>query len=189
MYLKTHLLTKRFNMKINLYAGPGTGKSTVQSLLYGLLKTNHYSVEMVREYAKDLVYNGINLKNSDLETQLIIFAEQLNREKLLEKAGIDVIITDSPLLLNAFYAKDQFFVNMALNNTNDNDLHIWLERNKDEYFEKDGRCHSEKESKEIDVKLQEFLLNNNIKLIHISGESIDKAQKIKDLLDKEDKHE
>ena len=41
---------------INLYGGPGCGKSTVSSGLFYKMKSEGYCVEYVSEYAKDLTY-------------------------------------------------------------------------------------------------------------------------------------
>jgi hypothetical protein len=175
--------------KINLFAGPGSGKSTVQGILYGLLKRDHFSVEMVREYAKDLVYDGVDLKNSDLSTQVIIFAEQLQRELILKKGGIDIAIADSPLLLNAFYSNAPFLMDLSIANSTADDINIWLHRYDEEHFESDGRCHNEKESKTIDKELQKFLKVANVKLIFLKGTSEEKATKIKEILEKGIKNE
>lgn len=42
---------------VNLYAGPGTGKSTTAALAFGELKTLGVNCEYVQEYAKDRVWD------------------------------------------------------------------------------------------------------------------------------------
>lgn len=44
---------------INIFGGPGVGKSTVAAGLFYRLKCLHYSVELVEEFAKYLVYQGM----------------------------------------------------------------------------------------------------------------------------------
>ena len=41
---------------INLFGGPGCGKSTIAALLFGKLKQNGINCEMALEYAKDKVW-------------------------------------------------------------------------------------------------------------------------------------
>lgn len=41
---------------VNLFGGPGCGKSTTMARLFADLKTRGLNVEMVSEFAKDLVY-------------------------------------------------------------------------------------------------------------------------------------
>jgi ATP:corrinoid adenosyltransferase len=43
---------------INLWAGPGAGKSTTASGLFYLMKTADMQVELVTEYAKDMTWEG-----------------------------------------------------------------------------------------------------------------------------------
>ena len=38
---------------INLYGGPGTGKSTTAAALFALIKREGYNVELVTEFAID----------------------------------------------------------------------------------------------------------------------------------------
>ena len=58
---------------INLWGAPGSGKSTTAAGLFFLMKINKYKVELVTEYAKDLVWNG---HEAMFGNQISIFAEQ-----------------------------------------------------------------------------------------------------------------
>lgn len=85
---------------INLFAGPGAGKSTTAADLFALMKMRGESVELVTEYAKDLVW-GENFKS--LENQLYILAKQDARlNRLVGK--VEYIVTDSPILLGLLYS-------------------------------------------------------------------------------------
>lgn len=89
---------------VNLFAGPGAGKSTTAAGLFHRMKVDGHSVELVTEFAKDLTYS------KDFETlsnQLVVLGEQFNRMyRLVGK--VDWIITDSPLLLCPMYASGPF---------------------------------------------------------------------------------
>ena len=41
---------------VNLYGAPGAGKSTGSAYIFGQLKMNNISVELVREFVKDKIY-------------------------------------------------------------------------------------------------------------------------------------
>jgi len=43
---------------INLFGGPGCGKSTAAAGLFHLMKSNHMSVELVNEFAKEIVWEN-----------------------------------------------------------------------------------------------------------------------------------
>lgn len=87
---------------INLFGGPGSGKSTTAAGLFYHMKLNHMNVELVTEYAKELVYaNCVAFLNSNQEW---VFAKQNFRQFIL-KNQVDFAITDSPLLLSLIYPK------------------------------------------------------------------------------------
>lgn len=163
--------------KINFYGGPGSGKSTVAALLYSELKVHGYRTELVREFAKDLVYQGLDLRQSDENLQLIIFANQLERELLLRK-NVDFIISDSPLFLNAFYANNEFITSLAKKNDHSKDLHIWIDRDPNEKFESSGRSHTENQSLKIDNAMKEFLVKCGINLLVVKGTAKEKSSHI-----------
>lgn len=86
---------------VNLYGGPGTGKSTTAAALFALLKQRGHNAELVQEFAKEWAWEGRPIRAVD---QFRLFGEQSAREaRLWGKA--DVVVTDSPLLLGAFFAR------------------------------------------------------------------------------------
>ena len=86
-------------MRINLYAGPGAGKTSLAEGISSKLKIAGYSVELVQEYIKDWAYQKIVPTGFD---QVYVFAKQLHKEDLLLRYR-DHIVTDSPLLLQCCY--------------------------------------------------------------------------------------
>lgn len=162
-------------MKINLFGGPGIGKSTVSAILFAELKIAGINVETVHEYAKELVYEGHDLREATKEFQTKIFKEQLRRELLfLNKA--EVLISDSPLLLNAYYHGDPKIIEIALRHSTPKDLNVFLSRSV-EKFEGRGRSHNHIESVAIDQKMIDFL-SKHCNLTKVDGTSKEKADKI-----------
>lgn len=144
---------------INLFGGPGSGKSTTAAGLFYNMKLNHQSVDLVTEYAKELVWEG--RLQAMLDKQEDIFVEQHSRIRRL-RDNVDYAITDSPLLLSYVYPKmnqeqkgvsewpalSQFCdLVVAINDTYEN-INIFLERPSS--FEASGREHSLAESQAID---------------------------------------
>ena len=77
---------------VNLFAGPGSGKSTTAAGVFYHLKRKNINCELVREYAKELVWEKSFEK---LKDQGHVTLEQQHRVNIL-KPYVDVIVTDSP---------------------------------------------------------------------------------------------
>ena len=88
---------------INLFGGPGAGKSTTAAGLFYEMKKMRLEVELVTEYAKDMVWEG---RHNILEDQIYIFAKQQRRISRLRDHRIDWVITDSPIALGLVYLRD-----------------------------------------------------------------------------------
>lgn len=88
---------------INFWGGPGTGKSTAAMRLFGELKRRGYSAEFIPEYAKYVAYRQTY---NEFKDQLSIFAKQYNHELVVENAGVNFIICESPSAMVMSYIKD-----------------------------------------------------------------------------------
>ncbi len=89
------------SLRINFYGGPGVGKSALAAKVYAeLSRAGVVLVELVREFVKPWAYEGRKLDRFD---QVYTFAQQLWAEHRLFKAGIQVVVTDSPPLLQCVY--------------------------------------------------------------------------------------
>lgn len=153
---------------INLFGGPGIGKSTVAAGLLYNLKSMGKSTELVSEYAKDVTYEG---SHALLENQLHIFAEQCRRQyRLVDK--VDFIVTDSPLILSNVYLdwyqnkeKTSFKLKPDyLDQMKDFFYATWTQfenrsflLTRDVQYDKLGRNETEEEAKKIDGNIKELL--------------------------------
>ena len=87
---------------INLYGGPGSGKSTCAAYIFSQLKMHGINAELVTEFAKDKVWEN----NTEVfKNQAYLFGKQSYRISRC-KCKLDVIVTDSPLPLCIFYNND-----------------------------------------------------------------------------------
>lgn len=88
---------------INLWGGPGAGKSTTAAGLFYEMKKRRLEVELVTEYAKDMVWEG---RHNILDDQIYIFAKQQRRIARLRDHSVDWVITDSPVALGLVYLRE-----------------------------------------------------------------------------------
>ena len=142
---------------INIFGGPGSGKSTTAAAVFAELKRNGKNAELSVEYAKSRVYEE---HFSIFEDQVFIFAQQLRQYHRCE-GKIDYMVNDSPLLLSAVYARwhgnrykslEPLVVEAA---NSYNNINIMLRRSV-EYTE-DGRNQTEEEAQQLDELVQQVL--------------------------------
>ena len=155
---------------INIFGGPGAGKSTTAAGLFHLMKLKKINVELVTEYAKDLTWDD---RTGTLEDQIYVFAKQHNRLHRL-KGKVDYVVTDSPLIGGLMYAPadlpDSFQTLVQDIWFTFENYNYSLIRVKD--YTGVGRNHSHEEAVEIDKGLVELLTDLNIKTTHVCGDSM-----------------
>lgn len=150
---------------VNFFGGPSCGKSTIAAGVFYQLKRKMYNVELVTEFAKDLVWEK---RKSALDCQPYVFGKQLHKiERLINQT--DVIVTDSPILLSVVYNKKypESFTNSVVEIFNSmNNLSYFIDRNENKY-DSVGREQTIEEAVEIDSKIKNFLNYKNIKYQNI----------------------
>lgn len=159
-------MSNKNTIVVNLFAGAGAGKSTVMAETFAKLKWNEVDVEMATEFIKEAIWEK---RPKIPSNQALIFGEQYYRiSRLLGE--VDVVITDSPILLSRFYNSDLsvnfdnhvFDVFNSLNNVN-----YFIERKKK--YNPNGRFQSENEAKALDVVMMEMLDNLSIPYKVVEG--------------------
>ena len=153
---------------INLFGGPGCGKSTGAAYVFSILKMLGINAELVTEFAKDKTWEK-NMKA--LDCQPYVFGKQVYRMDRC-KDDVEVIVTDSPLILSITYNKDEdiepSFTETVIKKFNEYDnLNFVLQRTKP--YNPKGRNQTEEESIIIDTKVQEFLSTHHIPYTIIDG--------------------
>lgn len=146
---------------INLFAGPGAGKSTLRADLFGLMKKNQKDVEEVTEFAKDKTWE----KNfSALSDQLFVLANQNRRLDRL-KDQVEWVVSDSPILLGIHYKTPDYlpqnFENLIFElwDTYEN-YNFFIERNHP--YVQNGRNQDEAGAREIDASIIKMLEDHHI---------------------------
>lgn len=150
--------------RINLYSGPGAGKSTTAAIIFAELKKKGISVELVDEYIKFWTYIPRVPKNFDC---LYCQAKQVHKEDTILRAGVDLIVSDSPIPLQYFYAKhhknpcqkQMFEISMEFEEMYPS-VNILLKRDDADYKEL-GRYETLEQAKEIDDEFQQYMYDIN----------------------------
>lgn len=144
-----------------MIAGPGAGKSSTAYFLAGHMKARGYKVEYVREFPKDLVWDG---RNNDIHSmfteQDFILANQNNLFRRLLAHDIEYVITDTSMLLGLVYLPQWFpntFVPYLLDvHRSYNNITFYVDRGDLPYVEA-GRNESRDEAKNKDHEAKHIL--------------------------------
>lgn len=144
---------------INMFAGPGAGKTTAAWGVASLLKLSGLCVEYVGEYAKELVWDGkYELLDGSLKNQIGIFEEQARRLERLN-GKVDAIVTDSPLPLRLVYGKEntEHFRDTVMQAFERCDSVNFFISRADRPFEQRGRLQNLEESMQKDLEIYDLL--------------------------------
>jgi nicotinamide riboside kinase len=170
--------------RICIWGGPCSGKSVLAAQIFAHMKIQKYNIEMVREFAKELAYQKVDVTPY---MQLNIFSEQINREYMILSSNPDImIVTDAPVALSIPYSVKYGFKNcqqlMDIANSFENDfpsINIMLERDGNTY-QQEGRWETLEEAKLMDYLIREIIFDkdgglNASNWIHIGYNQLEKA--------------
>jgi bifunctional pyridoxal-dependent enzyme with beta-cystathionase and maltose regulon repressor activities len=138
---------------INLFGGPGVGKSTRAAELFLNYKKAVHSVEIVPEVVKHNAYT------KTIPNQFLTIGKTVEILEAYREGKVSVVINECPLLQMALYAEEQGrnYLTTALLEENaryDNDNRLLLRRYP---YNPQGRVHTEKEALHYDTLIKEFL--------------------------------
>lgn len=183
-------MSKYKTLVINLYGGPGTGKSTTAAAVFAELKMRGYNVELVTEYAKGMTWQK---SAKVLKNQIYVFGKQ-HHYLTRPQNQVDVIVTDSPLLMSIVYDLENNELLRRLIKGEHNkmkNLDIYLTRNSP--YQRAGRSQTEKQAKALDKTIHDVLveycegkfhtivadrkaIKNIVKLVEIENKKTQKAK-------------
>lgn len=168
------VVKKRGKLKVlNLYGAPGMGKSATRSGVFWLMKVKGMSVEEVSEYAKYLVLANRTWQLT--HDQLYVMAKQ-HHKMLILSGQYDFAVTDSPLLLPSYYAKEAHSTPNSFHPMCEEyaqsfeNINFFLTRDllKDgSHFENEGRIHDREDALRIEEEQKDFLAKKGISWIDI----------------------
>ena len=173
---------------INLFGGPGIGKSSIAAGLTYKLKKQHITCDNPYEFPKLLAWDE---NHSAIRDQLFVLANQ-HRGIVKSYGKVEYIILDSPILLSltykSFYKSNQYpatlygdsFDNMVLDIYNQYDnINIVLKRSEGNHNNSE-RYQNLEESIELDTIIENSLINNNLPyhIVNVDGNTVKKILKL-----------
>lgn len=153
---------------VNLFGTPGAGKSSGAAYIFSQLKMAGVNAELVTEFAKDKVYE----ENKEVfNNQAYIFGKQFFRLTRCQNK-VDVIVTDSPLLLSVFYNTDPILGDNFNALVTDvfrsyTGLNYFLYRDKP--YNPNGRFQTEQQSNDMVKPMLEFLADHSVDYVEVFG--------------------
>jgi 2-phosphoglycerate kinase len=173
---------------VNLFGGPGIGKSSIANGLTYKLKKKHITCDNPYEFPKVLAWDE---NHSAIKDQLYVLANQ-HRGIVKSFGKVDYIILDSPIILSLVYRSvykgleypatlyGDSFDKMVLDIHNQYDtLNILLKRTDGGFNEKE-RYQTIDESKMLDDEIEKTLITHNIPYttIEVGDETVNNILKI-----------
>lgn len=154
---------------VNLFGVPGAGKSTGAAYIFSQLKMRGINAELITEFAKDKVWEN---NEKVFKNQLYLFGKQSFRISRVQDE-VDVIVTDSPLLLSILYNQTPIlgenFNQLVYDVFNSyNNINYLIKRTKP--YNPAGRLQTEEESNALAEPLISLLKKENINYKEITGD-------------------
>ena len=179
---------------VNMFGGPGAGKTTAAHKVFTTLSEMGYSVQFASEKAKDYAlvltshtaseeeveYARFKL-NGSLDNQQDMYDEQNHRVKVC-LGQCDFVVTDSPAILSCVYlreddpAKVAAFTSQAMKDFNEQFNFNMVVKRSGEYVQ-EGRVQDYRQALQIDKKMDEFLADNKIYHGRYDRDKVDVAVK------------
>jgi nicotinamide riboside kinase len=138
---------------VNIFGGPGSGKSTFAAELFCALKKHHIEAACPEEHAKLAIWSG---QPWLLDQQTVMLGRTWETIHALQ-GKVEVIIVDSPILLCSVYAREREPVSFHqltadLHRRTDR-LNLLLERDGSAQYSTNGRRENEAEAKIVDEQI------------------------------------
>jgi nicotinamide riboside kinase len=148
---------KNSALLLNLFGGPGIGKTTLAARIFAELKARNIEAACPEEYAKIAIWQG---RSYLLDNQLILLGRTWDTiTSLADK--VDVIILDSPILLCSHYAGDaepEHFHQTVLDYHRRHDrMNILLKRTPGMTYSTSGRRETSQQAIGIDARIETLL--------------------------------
>jgi len=164
---------------INIFGGPGIGKSTVAAGVFYKLKVKGVNVEYIPEYAKDLYWT----EDNKIKNQLYVTVKQYMRQMIPVIGKVDIAVTDTSILMGTIYKGfgcTSLFEPYIVEIFNEfNNFNVLIERNLDLVaYDESGRYQDLTKALEADADIKNVLDRNSITYHSVKMEGEDTVDQI-----------
>lgn len=172
---------KKKMLVVNLFGVPSAGKSSGCAYIFSELKMAGVNAEMAVEFAKEKCWEE---SVEVFKNQAYIFGKQYFRLTRI-KDKVDVVVTDSPILLSCFYNNQaelgEHFDLMCKDVFNSfNNYNVLLNRVKP--YNPAGRFQTEAESDALAQPMKDFLVKFGVDYVEYNGCKEDYNKIVDDIL-------
>lgn len=154
---------------VNLFGPPGSGKSTGAAYIFSKLKMAGINAELVDEFAKAKVWEE---SKEVFNNQVYILGKQyFKMSRCADK--VDVIVTDSPVLLSILYNNNSKILGKPFNDLVYNIFNSYNNKNylinRVKPYNPKGRLQTEEESDALKQPLIDIMNKNNLEFVEYKG--------------------
>lgn len=160
-------------LRVGLYGGPGSGKSTTRALVFGTLKQRGVEIEEIPEYAKEMVWEE---RWQALKFQPATIAKQMWRERRVEDK-VEVSITDTSTLLALIYGREENGVTPKFREWVLDDyrrawrLDFFLDRDPSQAYQANGRMQTAEQAAQNDKEILDLLRSEKLSFQRVTIDS------------------
>ena len=147
---------------VNLFAGPGVGKSITAAALFAELKYRGHNTELVLEFAKDAAWEG---RGPDFfAAQTYITGQQTYRiHRVIDK--VEFVITDGPVLQSIAYVTEDYKAQslkhvIREHHDSDESINILLKRTMP--YDPNGRYQNAETALLVDEVIHDMLIEQGV---------------------------
>ena len=167
---------------VNLFGPPGSGKSTGAAYIFSKLKMAGINAELVDEFAKGKVWEE---NKEAFNNQVYMLGKQyFKMSRCADK--VDVIVTDSPLLLSILYNKNSEVLGQPFNDLVANVFNSYNNKNylinRVKPYNPKGRLQTEEESNDLRQPLINIMNDYNVNFIEYDGVEDDYNKIIEEII-------
>jgi hypothetical protein len=145
---------------LNLYAGPGAGKTTAMASVFAELKHMRINAEMAVEYSKELVWHQMDFDQEK------IFRVQARRMSVARHT--DLVVSDGPFLQQLVYVEEEELQRRIIAEyAQYENIDVLLTRSDGMLYDPNGRYSDEATARVLDEEIEAMLKRLAVSFIRL----------------------